>query len=289
MTKINLFFKFIYLSCFFASFMLKRLIAKLPPPPNPIGSGCHIRRQERSICSDSSAAAAAGEEFYRSHLCHDLHLHHLHLQPSSCALIEVLVVRERHFKGGPSFLWSSSSSPLTIFICVGWSAGEERAFPFFLKCLSFLLHLKLANKLIFQIWNMLNCYLLDTIPCISTSFTEDGKAILSPEIWNANVATLSQEVKRKRNIKMERDTSWCSCGIRCRMKINENRQSMFVLLKSNSQLVNNSNSKKHLFWIRRFCYDFGFWNIAEPGIYILAQLQCFQTPVSKRPCLSHRV
>ena len=133
MTKINLFLKFIYLSCFFASFMLKRLIAKLPPPPNPIGSGCHIRRQERSICSDTSAAAAAGEEFYRSHLCHDLHLHHLHLQPSSCALIEVLVVRERHFKGGPSFLWSSSSSPLTIFICVGWSAGEERAFPFFLK------------------------------------------------------------------------------------------------------------------------------------------------------------
>ena len=136
---------------------------------------------------------------------------------------------------------------------------------------------------------MLNCYLLDTIPCISTSFTEDGKAILSPEIWNANVATLSQEVKRKRNIKMERDTSWCSCGIRCRMKINENRQSMFVLLKSNSQLVNNSNSKKHLFWIRRFCYDFGFWNIAEPGIYILVQLQCFQTLVSKRPCLTHRV
>ena len=114
-------------------FCVETTDCKTPSAPKSNRKWLPHPQQERSICSDSSAAAAAGEEFYRSHLCHDLHLHHLHLQPSSCALIEVLVVRERHFKGGPSFLWSSSSSPLTIFICVGWSAGEERAFPFFLK------------------------------------------------------------------------------------------------------------------------------------------------------------
>ena len=62
---------------FVGIFCVETTDCKTPSPPNPIGSGCHIRRQERSICSDWSEGAT----LYSSHLLLLLlHLHlHLHL------------------------------------------------------------------------------------------------------------------------------------------------------------------------------------------------------------------